>query len=50
MCCINPLQQGLQTFLSEGHTTYYTSGRGLDTLRNVSSSGYATFAKSTIFL
>jgi len=29
------LKQGLQTFLSEGHISYYTTVRGLGILRNV---------------
>jgi len=37
------LEQGPQTFLSEGHTSCYTTFRGPDILRNVVVSGYVTF-------
>ena len=33
----------LQTYLPEGHISYYTTFRGLGILRNVIVSGYATF-------
>ena len=33
----------LQTFLSEGHTSYYTTVRGPDMFRNVIVSGCVTF-------
>ena len=35
--------RGLQTFLSEDHTSYYTTVRGPDTLLNVIVSGYVAF-------
>ena len=37
------LNQCLQTFLSEGHISYYTTVRGPDILRNVVVSDYVTF-------
>jgi len=37
------LEHGLQTFLPEGHISYYTAVRGSDILRNVIVSGYVTF-------
>jgi len=35
--------RGLQTFLSEGHISYFTTIRGPDILRNVAFSGFVTF-------
>ena len=35
--------QGSTNFLSDGHISYYTTLRGLDILRNVIVSEYATF-------
>jgi len=40
---LRTLEQGLQTFLSEGHISCRTTIRGLDILRNVIVSGYITF-------
>jgi len=34
---------GLQTFLSEGHISYYTTVRGPDILHDVIVSGFVTF-------
>jgi len=34
------LDQGLQTFLSKDHISYYTTVRGPDILRNLIASGY----------
>jgi len=36
------INQGLQNFLSEGHTSCYTTVRGRDILRSMILSGYAT--------
>jgi len=35
--------RGLQTFLSEGYISYFTTVRVRDILRNVTVSGYVTF-------
>jgi len=37
------LNKGLQTFLSEGHISFYTKVGGPDIFRNVIFSGYVTF-------
>jgi len=37
------IEQGLQTFSSEGHISYYTTVRESDVLRNVIVSGYVAF-------
>ena len=37
------LKQGLQTYLSEGHISYYRTYRGPGVLRNVIVLGYVTF-------
>jgi len=44
------LSRDLQTFLSEGHISYYTQLRGLDILRDVIVSGYLTFYQINTFL
>ena len=41
--------KGLQTFLSEGHISYYATARGLDVLCSMIVSGYLTSLKSTNF-
>jgi len=38
-----PLMQGLQTFLSDGHTSYDTTTQGRYILHNAIVSGYVTF-------
>jgi len=47
--CIS-LDQGLQTFLSEGYLSYDTTRRGPDVLRNVIVSGDVTFYQIKKFL
>jgi len=41
--------QGLQTFLSEGHISYYATVRGPDILPNEIVSGYVTFCQTVNF-
>jgi len=43
------MEQGLQTFSSEGHKSNYTTVRGSDILRDVIVSRYVTFYQTEKF-
>jgi len=47
--CLFFYSRGLQTFLSKGHISYYTTVRGPEILRNVIVSGYLTFRQINKF-
>jgi len=44
-CLLKVYISGLQTFLSDGHISYYTTVRGSDSIRSVIVSGCVTFCQ-----